>query len=331
MKAAIHIRQLNVITATMDFNSIDEIISHFDFAVKDSEEVKKELRNLIKEIHPDKNKGDFRSDEDKAFFHEIQAALNYLEKADQSVSLSTQSEIKALTKALTDLALTKKVETIAESVEKTNSSLTTKLQDSITSFHRLNSSPKITGILATAIITALWAFPSVIKDHPLLKFLYHHNKEFTLFWVLSLVVMGMLWVKIKSSEKHDKQIKSSYKLESTQNNIFNLFIRWMVSNYINFEIKNHKRVITFSKDDLINFLTTRFKTLQRELMGRENLHSHDIEKEIRAIEESGRFDRDTYRRRQVSPFSFFSNFLPKPGEIDLEIAQLICDLIVIVE
>ena len=254
----------------MDFDSLNDIIQHFDFDVKDADEVKKELKNLIKEVHPDKNRGDFKSETDKNSFHEIQAALEYLERLNSNVSLSTQSEIKVLAKVLTDLALTKKEESIAESVEKKSSSLTTKLQDSISSFHKLNSSPKITGIVATSIITALWVFPSVVKDHPLLKFLYNYNKEFTVFWIISLVFMGILWLKIKSSEKYDEEIKRSYKLESTQNYIFTLFIKWMKANHINYEITNQKRTITFSKDDLINFLILRFKTLQKNYEEKKN-------------------------------------------------------------
>lgn len=312
----------------MNFDSLDDIIAHFDFNVKDAEEVKKELKNLIKEVHPDKNKGDFKNEKDKTFFYEIQAALKYIEKSNPNFSLSNQNEITALTKVLTELALTKKEDSIAESVEKKNSSLTTKLQDSITSFHNLNSSPKITGIVATTIITALWAFPSIVKDHPLLKILYNYNREFTVIWIISLFFMGTLWLKIKSSERYDEEIKRSYRLDSTQNYIFTLFIKWMKVNHINYEIINKKRVITFSKDDLINFLTTRFKTLQRRLRGTETLQSYEIEKEIKRIEESGGFENDIYRRRSISPFSLFSNFLPKPGEIDLEVAQLICDLII---
>lgn len=312
----------------MNFDSLDDIIAHFKFDIKDADDVKKELKNLIKEVHPDRNKGEFKSDQDKTFFYEIQSALEYLEKLNPNVSLSTQNDITALTKVLTELALTKKEDTLAEIVEKKSSSLTVKLQDSINSFHKLNTSPKITGIVATTIITALWAFPSVVKEHPLLKFLYNYNVEFTLVWVISLAFMGMLWVKINSSEKYDAEIKRSYKLESTQNYIFTLFIRWMKANHINYEIIENKRIVTFSKDDLINFLTSRFRYLQRKLKGKQTLHNYELEKEIKRIEESGEFEKEIYRQRRSSPFSIFFNFLPKPGEIDLEIAQLICDLII---
>ena len=92
----------------MDFDSLDDIIKRFDFDVKNADEIKKELKSLIKEVHPDKNRGDFKSETDKNSFYEIQAALEYLEKMNPNVSLSTQSEITALTKVLTDLAVTKR-------------------------------------------------------------------------------------------------------------------------------------------------------------------------------------------------------------------------------
>lgn len=285
------------------------------------------MKILLKKVHPDKNRGEFKSENDKTLFYEIQAALEYIEKLNANVSLSTQSDLTALTKVLTDLAVRKKEDTMAESVDKKGSSLILKLQDSITTFHNLNSSPKITGIVVTTIMTSLWAFPSVVKDHSLLKVLYNYNNEFTIIWIFSLFLMGMLWLKIKSSERYDEEMKRSYKLETTQNCIFFLLIKWLKANHINYEIINDKRILTFTKDDLINFLTTRFKALQKRLREKA-LRDYEIEKEIRQIEENGEIENDIYKRRYVSPFSLFSNFLPKPGEIDLEIAQLICDLII---
>ncbi|MES2838050.1 MAG: hypothetical protein V4667_11040 [Bacteroidota bacterium] len=307
----------------MDFKSIDEIISHFDLDVSEADEIKRELKSLIKKVHPDKNHGSFKSDKDKDFYMEIQSALEFLESG--NTSLATKNDITALAKVLKDLAITRKEEVATESIEKKNSSLTVKLQDSITDFHRQHSTPKITSLVITTIITALWAFPTIVKDHPLLGFLYQFNGEFTIIWITSLFAMGMLWTRIKTAERKDEAIKKNYKLESTQNAIFTLFTKWLAANLHHYEIREKKRYLKFSKDDLISFLTTRFNFFQRRLRGNENLHRYEIEKLIKEIEESKDFQID-YRKR--NPFHIFFRFLPNPGEIDLEIAQMICDLII---
>lgn len=308
----------------MDFNSIDEILSHFDLNAQDADEAKKELKNLIKKVHPDKHNGNFKNDKDKDLYHEIQSALLCLDGA-SNTALSTKNEITALTKVIKDLAVARKEEVSAGVIERKGSSLTNKLQESIESFHKRHSTPKITGVVLTAIITALWAFPSVVKDHPLLSFLYRFNREFTIIWILCLIFTGYFWMRIKISEKRDEEIKRSYKLESTQNYIFNLFMNWMKSSYRHYEIIGDKRFVKFCKDDLINFLITRYEFLQHNLRGAANLSDFEIEDRIRQFENSNSFRE---RKQTINSIPFLRNYLPIPGEIDLEIAQLISDLII---
>lgn len=306
----------------MDFKSIDDIVSHFNLNVSESEDIKRELKSLIKKVHPDKNQGNFKSDKDKDFYMKIQLALEFLESA--NTSLATKNDITDLAKVLKDLAVTRKEEDASVSTEKKSSSLTVKLQDSITDFHKQNSTPKITSLVITTIITALWAFPTVVKDHPLLGVLYHFNKEFTIIWVISLFAMGILWTRIKTAERKDEAIKKNYKLESSQNAIFSLFTKWLAANH-RYELIYDKRYLKFSKDDLISFLTTRFNYFQRRLRGNENLNKYEVELMFKEIEESREFQFD-YRKKNL--FDIFFRFLPTPGEIDLEIAQMICDLII---
>lgn len=309
----------------MNFNSIEEIISHFEFDVIDKDEIKKELKKLIQKVHPDKNKGAFKTESEKSFFMEIQSALEFLGNGDSNASLATKNDITALAKVLTDLALTRKDEIASENIENKRSSLTSKLQDSVASFHKQGSTPKITSLIITTIISAIWIFPNVVKGHPLLGFLYTFNTQFTIVWICSLIIMAMLWIKIKSLEKKDEEIKRSYKLESTQNYIFSLFSKWFTANNDNYDIVDDKRRIKFTKDDMINFLVTRYNYFQKRMRGTENKRWYEVQKIIREIEENEKFQFETQRRGPI--LNLFS-FLPKPGEIDLEIAQLICDLII---
>jgi hypothetical protein len=312
----------------MDFRSIDEIVSHFDLVEKESDEVKRELKNLIKQVHPDINEGNFRNDKDKELFFEIQSALEFLDEKVTNTSLATKNDITALTTVLKELASSRKGEVNAEIISKKSSDLTSKLQQSIDTFYRRHSTPKITGLIATAIITALWAFPNIAKEHPLLSVLYRFNKEFTIFWLLSLFLSGILWLRIKNVERRDEEIKQNYKLESAQNYIFSLFIKWMQANHKNYEIREQKRIVKFCKDDLISFLLTRFEILQRHLRGSENLSDYEITKRISEFEEQNIYALERRGRKVVTPFNILGVFFPIPGEITTEIAQLICDLII---
>jgi curved DNA-binding protein CbpA len=108
----------------MDFNSIDEIVSHFNLDSKEVEEVKRELKNLIKQVHPDKNNGDFKGEKEKGTFYDIQSALEFLGDMNTSTSLATKKDITTLTTVLKDLALTRKKEVVDDLIEKKGISLT---------------------------------------------------------------------------------------------------------------------------------------------------------------------------------------------------------------
>ncbi|RED26185.1 hypothetical protein BD847_0098 [Flavobacterium cutihirudinis] len=311
----------------MDFNSTEDIISHFELKTQNGKEIKKELKKLIKKVHPDINKGEFKDTKDESLYHEIQSALHFFETKKSNNSLSLRNENTDLMKIISDLTFEKKQEKIVENINAKNLALTDKLQESIVSYHKVNSAPKITGIVITSIITSLWAFPTVIKEHPILKTLYNYNAEFTIVWIISLLLTAILWIKINSSEKRDEEIKRGYKLESNQNYIFSIFIKWLLTNHQNYEYIDNQRIITFSKDDLIFFLMTRFDVFQQRLKRLGKLETYEIQREVEHIEKH--FEEESNRNKKgITPYSLLKNLIPKPGKIDAEIAQLISDLII---
>lgn len=306
----------------MDFKSIDEIISKFNLDSNDGDEIKKQLKLLIKEIHPDKNSGNFRNKEDEDLFHDVQSAIEFIDSQHSKHSLITRTEIASLTKVLNEIVSTRKEQTHSQVIERKDASLSVKLQDSVQSFHKRHTTPKISSAVVTIIMTALWTFPSLVKEHPLLSFLYTYYKEFTIFWVGSLVFTGLIWIRIRASERHDEEIKKSYKLEATQNYIFSLFVKWLRNNPRHFDIRDKKLVIKFSKDNMMDFLTTRYNLLTHYLGRTTSLNDYEITERIQHFEED-----KVYRHMRLrTPFSILNSILPTPGQIDLEIAQLISDL-----
>ncbi len=85
----------------MEFNSLNEIKEEFGIESEEVDSVKKELKKLIKDIHPDKNNGEFKNKLDKKNYHNIQSALDFLEKGFEVVS---RVELHALMKSINDLA-----------------------------------------------------------------------------------------------------------------------------------------------------------------------------------------------------------------------------------
>ncbi|WP_254413315.1 hypothetical protein [Dyadobacter diqingensis] len=305
----------------MSFNSISEIRDFFKLVSDDPSKIKKELKKSLKALHPDKNEGEFKSEADENLYLQITSALDYLEATNLNTSLIVNTEVLGLTKILQSIVHQQNKEIFEEQKLKKSAVLSTELQNSITTFHKQNSTPKITSLILTAVITAIWVFPNVVKDHPLLSFLNTYNKEFTIFWIAGLIATGIFWLKIKSLEKIDEDLKRSYKLESTQNIIFSFFINWMSSTNRNSIINDEKEIFTFSKDDLVTFLTTRFPYLKKELEGKEYLKSY----EMRPIIERTEFSIINAERKSNG---LLNNIFLKPGELDVEISELICDLII---
>src|SRR5260221_11217804 len=84
----------------MKFNSIEEIKKFFDISTDSEEEIRNQLREIIKTIHPDKNGGRFRTKADKKYFYETQEALDY---PDKKLNLpGTNQEFTLVTKPFKD-------------------------------------------------------------------------------------------------------------------------------------------------------------------------------------------------------------------------------------
>lgn len=312
----------------MEFNSLQDITKYFKLeSSNDLESIKKKLKKEMKSLHPDKDgNDDFETEGDKERFLIIQNALNYLQTNKHLIIRATKNELSTEVKKIEK----KIIKHQSEDINKKASELSNRIKESVEMFHKRNFTPKITGLVITTIITGLWAFPSLVKDHPFLSFIYDHNREFSMIWICFLLLTAILWIKVQKAEKTDQSIKQSYKVEVTQNQIFLLFIKWQESNYKNVEHSSDYKITTvkFTGDDLIRFLITRYTELQ-EYIERESYrfsYDHEIVEEIRKLEKDKYFSK-IHNRKMSSPISFLHKYLPTPGEVNLEIAQLISDLI----
>tara|TARA_R110001606_G_scaffold273134_2_gene421666 strand:- start:159 stop:1160 length:1002 start_codon:yes stop_codon:yes gene_type:complete len=306
----------------MTFNSIDEITEHFDLDSIDLNSIKKVLKKKIKKLHPDDNEGKFKSNTDEENYHTIHSALEFIKTQTSNSLTLTKSDLTQLTSSINKLSKIQNEKSNKKLAKEKDIELDSILSSSVQEFVKKTSGIKITGIAITTAITALWSFPSIVKDHPILSFIYEYHKDFTIFYVITLFLAVMLWIKIKNTEKKDKEIKNSYKLESVQNQMFTLFSQVVKVNFHNTEHRNDKIFIIFTKDDLIHFLMNKYEKLKSEIKNTQD--SFQTIEQIKWIIEKEKKER---KHRSLSEILNLPS-LATPGEIDLETAQTISELII---
>ena len=315
----------------MKFNCLNDIIEYFKLSTNSVEDIEKELKVLLKPLHPDSNQSDkFKNAREEKLYYEIRSALDFLDENKNVNSLTTKDEITALVEIVKTLTLVKEEKTKEDLIEKKEVVLTGKIQESIKIFHKSYSVPKITSLVLTGILTAMWLFPTTVKEHPVLSSIFKNSENsyiFVFFSFFSLFITSMIWIKVKVTEKRDNEIKSSYKLESTQNNIFSHFIKWKIVMFEKHKIdeKNGYVNVRFCRDDLIDFLINQYSLISR-YMRLKRLNEFD-EKYLWENLEFQNYCKDRYKHFKNNS-SQSINFFPIVGEITLEIAQLVSDLII---
>ncbi|WP_282018156.1 hypothetical protein [Salegentibacter mishustinae] len=312
----------------MTFTTIDEIKDHFQLQSVTDEELKKEIKKLMKKHHPDPSgNGTFKSEKNKKDYLLLGEAFEFLSKKNNSLTL--KNEIQSLTKIVNELALTQQNNQQEKKVNSGEKKLRQAINGSIKDFHSKNKFPKISSLVIAGVISAIWAFPNSLKDNPTLSFLYENHQYFTIVWLSVLIFSVLLWFIIKTIETKDEQIKKTLKVESVQNQIFILFTRWKVisNNLIDTEANffSGPILLRFSKDELSSFLLNEYHILKKYHLTK--LSGFRALKELENIKEN---------ERRLNPNLFNSavyqmvnfRFLPRAGELDIETSQLISDLII---
>lgn len=220
--------------------TIEDIKKEFGTKSNDISEIRKELRDIVKEIHPDKNEGKFKTEADESKYHKISKAIEFL---DQDFTLVPKVEISALATLLRDQFPSRKDENQIKILEDRGERFIKSIKDSSTV-------PKVSSAVVTTILSFLWLFPSTIAEHPILsKYLTTDNLAFTFIWFYSIVFSGIYWLTAKTREdKIDSAIKR-LNLESVQNRLFESFIELEIYS------KKDIKIFRFTKENFIEYLT----------------------------------------------------------------------------
>lgn len=211
----------------MQFNSKEEICAYFNIdPTKTEKEIIKILTQMRVEHHPD-IMGE-PTDEEKDMWAEIDDAKKFLRNRDTEIMIPF-SEVRDM------IAFAKNKDMqMASSREKLEERIQTTSQQIIKTV-KVNWKPaKITSTSLAALITLIWAFPSIITEHPILNSIRIPTSFYlhvSVVWFLSLLICCTMWLFSYLNERSIKRLLDILKNEDNQFAIFSNFM----SRYNNFD------------------------------------------------------------------------------------------------
>lgn len=199
---------------------LNEIRKRYDAENDTLEEIKKKLKSILREIHPDNNRGNY----DKDYFKKINEDLEYIEEA-----ISKENSKKEIKFSPSDLLNVIQELNYIETYSKNNTEnrLQKKFDESVQEqLVKCTNQFKIkryslTGV--TTLLTFLWMIPDRLLEHPILKHLFNGDRYlwfiFTLsfVWGILLIVTILYWLLTLKIENMEKEILENIKIESVQN------------------------------------------------------------------------------------------------------------------
>lgn len=202
---------------------IDDIRERYNISTDDPEEIKVELKRMVKENHPDNN-----SNYSVDYFIKLKNDLDYVEELlnESETTLVPMNEvIKTLAEILQVPA--KKDDNEKEKLE---IDLSTSVDNQILAIKKRGRIPRYSSASILAVLTFLWMFPNQVLEHPFMKMIFHYSDTneyimvITIMWLYMLLFASSLWFRSIRTEKREKATIDKVKLDSVQNSIFMNFL-----------------------------------------------------------------------------------------------------------
>lgn len=240
----------------MSFTSKAEICKTFNIdSSLDPAQIIKELTMLQAEIHPDR-KLDY-TDTDQERFTLLEEAKSFLRETPEQ-TLVPVSQIVEIIKLVKSEGITQKKESevIAEKISQTSETILRTIKH-----HYLPR--KITVASISSIITLLWAFPSVVSEHPVLGQLIDVNSSlFTLLWLDALMLLSMIWFITYRAEQYTKNVLHTLENVDKQWSIFSAFISNSGESPVEFSSKD-------LEDYILKHISKPYKSYQSRILHRQ--------------------------------------------------------------
>ncbi len=276
----------------MKFSNIEEIKKHFELSAYSINDLKYQLLEIVKKIHPDKNGGSFRTKADENYFHEIQEAIDFLENTNNLPA--TRQELSLITQVLKELIPVTQIKKSENYLILEN-----KVQSSIKLYRSKHLFPKISTSILALVMTTIWLFPKSAIEHPVLKhYLTPDTAIFGILWLFSLFVCAITWLIVKVIEKRDEELKKGLTLDTNLNKLFTRFTEYRYYGKI------EDGYFYFNKDELIEFII-----------------EYDFKRNRIRIKKFKKLIWDLYSE-------FIMRLIPLDRVIELDLAQTISDVII---
>lgn len=229
--------------------NISKICEKYNIESTELEEIKNELKQILKKVHPDNNSGEV----DVESFDEI---MNALEIINQEIKYgSTKNEIQTITEAfgniIEKLNLSNELSEKKE-IERRYEKLENDIDRYSSPIIRRTRVRRYTSASITAIITFLWLLPDKVLSHPFFKFMIENKifsevrftASFFVIWIYMLVFTLFYWWRVFRVENQEKEILSNIKNKTIQNRMMMDFIVRL----------SHDGTLQFSRNQFLEYI-----------------------------------------------------------------------------
>lgn len=219
------------------FRNIEEIRAEFGLTGQEPDRLRRELKKMLFDLHPDKNDGVFSSESDQEEFYKLTEAISFLSQSIQPVQeqsnhlISVQEAIELIrTVERKEIVSQEKEEQEQKRVqeqERKSEQLSNKLKLQYRGWRNRRRVPPVSLSVVTAIITFLWLLPDQLSGNKITNTLVYGSDQFyaqfTVVWLLLLLLTVWLWLFCYFKEQSYKRIMDRLKLEVVQDQFFNTF------------------------------------------------------------------------------------------------------------
>lgn len=207
-----------------EFYSLKEICDVYDIEYKeDAEYVKKQLKDMQWETHPDLNPDDADANKRSC---QLNAAYDFIKKYQRKrQELVTVSDIAEL------IQTANKKNELAMAIKENESIIEESYEKSLKQIKYSFLPAKITTSTITGIITFIWSFPSSIEQNPVFGDLINKYGEtdffsyLTMAWIIALSSTVLAFFYAKYQKSKCEAILYNFKNKSFQYNVFSNFIK----------------------------------------------------------------------------------------------------------
>lgn len=229
-----------------EFYSLKEICDAYDIEYKeDAEYVKKQLKDMQWDTHPDLNPNDAEANDKSC---KLNAAFDFIKMHQKNKQeLVTVSDIAEL------IQTTNKKNELAMAIKENESIIEKSYERSLRQIKNSFLPAKITTSTITGIITFIWGFPSLIEQNPMLADLindYGENEFFiylTMAWIIALLSTVLAFYNARYQEVKCEAILYNFKNKSFQYDVFSNFIK-------SIKMKSDSNNLSFFRKELESFI-----------------------------------------------------------------------------